>query len=49
MLAGAAKVARLAAAVRTALFLERWRADLGARSGRLRELGAYWCVKPLLE
>ncbi|KAK9821965.1 hypothetical protein WJX81_006500 [Elliptochloris bilobata] len=41
-LAAAPKTARLAAAIRTSQFLERWRADLGSRSGRLRELGLHW-------
>lgn len=44
-LAGAAKAARVAAAIRTAAFLERWRADMAARSGRLRDLQQHWCAR----
>ncbi len=44
-LAGVAKAARVAAAIRTAAFLERWRVDMAARSGRLRDLQQHWCAR----
>ena len=40
----APKAARVAAAIRTAQFMERWRADMETRSGRLRALGMHWCA-----
>lgn len=38
----APKAARVAAAIRTAQFMERWRADMETRSGRLRALEMHW-------
>ena len=41
-LQGAAKVHRLAAAIKTQQFMQRYRNDLATRDGRLRELAKHW-------